>query len=86
METTEAVISFATATMMKVAPIVPLIDKSMDLLSKMEGYWEASDDEFDGYVKKMKANLKTLQNVCNEVSDFLTSTIQTQNEEPSDDD
>ena len=39
-EKTEAVIANATATMMKVAPIVPLIDKSMDLLSKMEGYWK----------------------------------------------
>ena len=72
--------------MLKVARLVPLLDKSMDLMNKMEGYWEESDGEFDEYVKQVKTNLKSMQKVCNDLINFLLHAIETECEELFDDD
>ena len=55
-------------------------------MNKIDGYWEDPDGEFDSYVKQVKTNLKSMQEVCNDLANFLLNAIETQNEEPSDDD
>ena len=70
---------------MKVARLILLIDQSMDLISKIEGYWENSDDEFDGYVQQLENKLKDISEVCNELTYLLTNALQAEWNEESDD-
>ena len=72
--------------MMKVARLILLIDNSMDLMNKIDGYWENTDGKFDGYVKEVKMKLNNMKEVCNDLTNFLTSAIDLEREKLSDDD
>ena len=86
MEKTDAVIGIATATMIKAARLVPLLDNSMNLMNKIDGYWEDTDGEFDGYVKEVKMKLKNMNEVYNDLTNLLTRAMEVEREEPFDDD
>ena len=76
----------AAMTMTKVARLVPLVDNSFNLMSKIKGYWEDTDGEFDGYVKEVKKNLKSIQEVCNDIINYLLeNAIEVECKDQSDD-
>ena len=46
----------AAGTVIMVSQFILLLDKSLDLMNKIKGYWEDTDNEFDGYVQEVKMN------------------------------
>ena len=84
-EKTDAGFINALGTSMKVARLILLIDQSMDLISKIEGYWDDSDGKFDGYVQQLKNKLKNISEVCNDLTNLLTNAIEAERKEQSDD-
>ena len=60
----------AAGAMIKVARLILLVDNSMNLMNKIDGYWEDTDGEFDGYVQQVKQKLKNIQVVRNDLTDF----------------
>ena len=53
-------------------------------MSKIEGYWEDFDEEFNGYVQEVKMNLKEMQMVCNKLSTYLSNAVMAEYKEQSD--
>ena len=84
-EKTDAGFINAAGTTTKVARLIPLINQSMDLISKIKAYWKDSDGKFDGYVQQLKNKLKGISNVCNELTNHLTNTLQAEWNQESDD-